>query len=120
MGENTEEMYDNETDVQKENSTDGRIKETETAEKTEAKAENNIPAWKQFFLIFPTISRSSYIMRAVAGGYVAYLGISNLSNLSNTESGNPFLVGALSLFILFCGAHLCFSGCYALIKGEYK
>lgn len=80
----------------------------------------DIPKWKKFFFIYPSISRSSYVLRALAGAYVAYLGGTNLVSLTKIESGDFIMVGALSLFLFLCGAHLAFSGAYALVKQEYS
>ncbi|MFV0465061.1 MAG: hypothetical protein ACK5ML_03220 [Lachnospiraceae bacterium] len=79
-----------------------------------------IPRWKKFFLIYPHINRSSYIIRAIAGAYIAYLGMSNLINLATTESEDQFIIGLLSLLLVIFSAYFVFSGVYALIKQEYK
>lgn len=93
---------------------------SEDAVSEETRQPKAMPKWKKFFFIYPSISRTSYVLRALAGAYVAYLAATNLMSLSESESGDIMLIGTLSVILLLCGVHLAFSGAYALIKQEYR
>lgn len=102
---------------EKESETEEMVSEENSDQESE---QQETARWKKFFFIYPHITRSSYILRAVAGGYIGYLAVNNLMSLSATESGEPLIIGLLSLFLLICGAYFLFSGVYALIKQEYQ
>lgn len=95
-------------------------KETTKEMDNNAVSKGKVPTWKKFLLILPGINRSSYILRLVAGGYVAYMSITNLMNLSSMEADDAKRIAVLSGTLLICAAHFVFSAAYALLKHEYE